>query len=242
MSDLILKKDFYRSDDKSLFYIELGKGAPVLILPGWSSYIDRLPFNNIFIHSVYNYLERYRLIIFHPSNFYKSSFSDEPYTLDDYADEILEFIRALNLDQFHLVGHSAGGRQSIYFQHKYPGYVDKLVLMNSAGLRHKHASPLQIKYANQKFSKFNITNFEEIILQKTFTNIYNTDLTEIIKHINRDTLIIWGKRDRVINVKKAYTLHKLIQNSKLEVFEHLDHSTINYYEAFEKLFQFLDLS
>jgi pimeloyl-ACP methyl ester carboxylesterase len=180
------------------------------------------------------------LIIFHPSNFYKSSISKRPYYLDDYAQEIFEFLNYLNLQKVHLIGHSAGGRQSIYFQNKYPDIVDKLVLMNSAGLKHKDATELAIKSSNTKFSKFNLDEKQQKILESTYKNIYNSDMTEIIKHISRETLIIWGKRDRVINVKKAYTLHKLIKNSRLQIFDHLDHSTINYSEPFEKIFEFFD--
>ena len=49
------------------------------------------------------------------------------------------------------------------------------------------------------------------------------DLTSIAKSINQRTLIIWGEKDRVLNVANAYELQKLMKHSQLRIFKECGH-------------------
>ena len=53
----------------------------------------------------------------------------------DYADGVLELMDKLNIEKATLVGHSFGGRVAIYIAAKYPEKVEKLVLVDSAGIK-----------------------------------------------------------------------------------------------------------
>ncbi len=65
--------------------------------------------------------------------------SDKPYgmkyTLRLYADQVLEFMRALRVRRAHLAGHSMGGAVVLKFASMYPASVDRIVLIGSAGAR-----------------------------------------------------------------------------------------------------------
>lgn len=235
------KSKFFKKENSKYFMVSIGKGKPIIFIPGWMAMPDDLPFQRLITPGVKKALERYELNYVQFSNFYKSSYSERPYTLDDYAEDLKGFIDANKWEKVHLIGHSAGGRHILYFTHKYPQYVDKLVLMNAAGFKSPKLKEERLERAKFYFAKFFATpSKKEKILKPTFANIYNSDLTEIIPEIKHKTLIVWGEKDKEMNVKKAYKFKELLSNSELTIFKNLDHMTIREPEVYEKIFEFLD--
>ena len=55
---------------------------------------------------------------------------DGDYSTDAYVSDLAEFCEALKLDSFILVGHSMGGRNSMFFAERYPGRVQKLIAVD----------------------------------------------------------------------------------------------------------------
>jgi len=49
------------------------------------------------------------------------------------------------------------------------------------------------------------------------------DLTETLKSIEQETLIVWGKEDLGINVASAYRMHELIKYSTLKIYDECRH-------------------
>lgn len=67
-----------------------------------------------------------------------------PYTPPFMARFVLDFMTALGLERAHVVGHSMGGGLALQFITDYPEKVDKLVLVNSAGLSDDIGLPFRI--------------------------------------------------------------------------------------------------
>ena len=49
------------------------------------------------------------------------------------------------------------------------------------------------------------------------------DLTEALKQIKQETLIMWGKEDLGIDVSSAYRMHELIEHSTLKIYDECRH-------------------
>jgi pimeloyl-ACP methyl ester carboxylesterase len=62
---------------------------------------------------------------------YSDRLRDRSHTLEHYADIIIELCDYLSFKPFHLVGASLGGMVSMVLVHKYPDYVQKLILQAS---------------------------------------------------------------------------------------------------------------
>ena len=62
------------------------------------------------------------------------------------------------------------------------------------------------------------------ILMETFKNIVAYRLESLLNKINIPTLLIWGKDDKIVSVKVAYGMDKLIKNSKLVVINNARHA------------------
>jgi len=50
------------------------------------------------------------------------------YSFEVMRDDVLQFVDAVGLDHFHLIGHSMGGTTSILFAERWPGRLGRLVL------------------------------------------------------------------------------------------------------------------
>ena len=61
----------------------------------------------------------------------KSESEKEKFNLSDYVEFIEDFSKSLELDDFHLVGHSVGGCIALLYTLKFPHRTKKLVLISS---------------------------------------------------------------------------------------------------------------
>lgn len=93
-------------------------------------------------------------------------FSDKPeisYTREFYLDLIYKIISYYNFKKVLLVGNSMGGEISLRFTIQHPELVEKLILIDSAGLIERKNLPWFL----QKSSKFFLSSFNFIFTNKT---------------------------------------------------------------------------
>ena len=62
----------------------------------------------------------------------KSTFNnlESDYSIDDWCEDFNEILNSLDIDKIDLCGYSMGGRLAISFATKYPGKINKLILIN----------------------------------------------------------------------------------------------------------------
>ena len=161
--------------------------------------------------------------------------------LQDYADIVDAFIKKFHLKNISLVGHSFGGRTVIKLTSNNPDYLNKIILVDSAGIR-QNSSQRALKKVAAKILKpiFKLPflqNARQIIykklgaldylatpqLQTTFVNIINEDLTPLLNKIVKSTLLIWGKEDKDTPLAQAKIMEQSVPSSKLVVLESAGH-------------------
>ncbi len=150
------------------------------------------------------------------------------------AEQVLalkELILKLGLERFSMVGNSYGGWVSMRFCAS-GGNPESLVLMDSAGINPTvgEESPDNEEKFVQRVMAMNPRNNVEYIRKFVRVNATGREkvTNEELNSIRARTLIIWGRKDRLIPVKYAEELHRNIQGSKLEILEdagHIPHST-----------------
>jgi pimeloyl-ACP methyl ester carboxylesterase len=211
-----------------------GEGEPLLILHGWGvglgSWIN-----------VQDELSKYfKVITLDLPGFGKSDFPEIGWGIDDYVQFILDLISSLGINKFHLVGHSFGGRICIKLAVKHPERIIKMILIDSAGIRHKKTFRKKLCYfiasilnpfsnlpgyqlLQKFFYKFILrnTNYLEAkgTKRETYIKVVKEDLTPFLEKIKVPTLIIWGKRDKITPLKDGYLMHKKIKNSELRILD-----------------------
>jgi pimeloyl-ACP methyl ester carboxylesterase len=167
---------------------------------------------------------------------------ERPYNLDDYVEYLKNFVEKNNLKNFILIGHSFGGQVAAKFAYFHPEKIKMLILYNSACIRKKSLkekilnifkNPGKLIFKSFPFLRkvfYKIftgsTSYLKLSenMQKTMQNVINEDLTNILKEIKTDTLIIWGEKDKITPLWQGKLINKLIKNSKLIIQKNGDHS------------------
>jgi pimeloyl-ACP methyl ester carboxylesterase len=201
----------------------------------------------------------YQLFAIDLPGFGGSQLPTKVFTIGDYAEIVVEFIKKLDLKNTIIVGHSFGGRVGIKLAAQYPAIVAKLVLVDSAGFslsqEKKSVMNLAAKIARPFFKPKFMQGLRKKIyghigaedylatpeLQQTFVNVVNEDLSEDMKKINCPTLIITGEKDMDTPVEFGIKMHSLIPNSKFLILPNAGHfSFLDKPEEFtEKLKEFI---
>jgi len=164
-----------------------------------------------------------------------SSQVPQTFTLQNYAEIIDEFIKKLNLKRVILIGHSFGGRVAIKLAAQAPAYLEKIVLVDSAGVRAGSAIKT-LKMAIAKIAKpffslpflnpvrrkiYFALGSEDYIatpqLRQTFLNIINEDLTQLLPKINQPALLVWGKNDKDTPLTQARIMEQKVPGSQLVI-------------------------
>ncbi len=68
---------------------------------------------------------------------------DWDYSMPPQRGRVNDFVLALGLEQFHVVGHSMGGHLAALYTHKYPVQVLSMALFNNAGINAPEESDMQ---------------------------------------------------------------------------------------------------
>lgn len=237
--------------DIDLNYIVEGEGSPIIVLHGWGANIDA-------VRPIINIVKKnYKVYSLDLPGFGKSMEPKEAVGSFEYAEIVREFLKAMEIEKATFIGHSFGGKLSIILGAKYPELVDKLVLIDSAGLIPKRGAGYYIKvysfkilrfiYKNlffwikdekrlQKFyERFGSDDYRDSsgIMRKVLVKVVNENLKPLLKDINASTLLIWGDKDEATPLYMAKIMEKEIKDSGLVIFEGAGHfSYIDDYNKF----------
>ncbi len=202
-----------------------GKGKVCLFLHGWGQ--DGKAFSLI-----QSKLNGYAWLTVDLPPFGKS---EEPknWTIFTYANMVISLCEHLNIKTCNVIGHSFGGRIGLIMASLTPQFVNKLILLDSAGMKPKRN--LKYHFSVLKYKIFKLLN----ILQEnagssdykalnpkcrsTFVSVVNTFLEEYCYQIKAPTLIVFGKQDEVTPLYMAKRLNRLIKNSTLKIVDHAGH-------------------
>jgi pimeloyl-ACP methyl ester carboxylesterase len=196
-------------------YFELhGEGEPLALIVGlgtdiseWDGVIRPLA-------------QRYRVIAFDNRGAGRTDQPNQPYSIEQMAEDAEGLLRALAVERAHILGVSMGGRIALALALAHPERVNKLALVStsatgarrswwirtlrevSSGLlfRGKHPQP---RYAFRRQAEASAA----------------FDCAGRLGEIDAPTLILHGRRDRTVPYAQAEELHASITGSKLLTFD-----------------------
>lgn len=163
-------------------------------------------------------------------------------TLEDYVNFVIQTLKKRHIKNPILIGHSFGGAiiSQIAAQKLIP--IKKLILIDAATIRHPYTRSQKAKFKilgvlkkafpfSQKLY-YRLTNqlksdyavlANNPLLQKTFRNVIQQDLSSVIHKINIPTLIIWGEDDLETPLTDGQKINSLIPQSQMIVYPHSSH-------------------
>jgi pimeloyl-ACP methyl ester carboxylesterase len=151
------------------------------------------------------------------------------------------FLDVLGYPRVTLVGNSLGGWIATRFAVAYPERVERLYLLNSAGLRREnmHSPYVEDRIAANSSLKqmlgysFPVPTFVlDALVRNSQTPAYagfirgydpREELDTVLADVQAPTTIIWGERDNLLPLISAYDFHKGIANSDLVLLPRVGH-------------------
>lgn len=231
---------FLKIDNMDIFYKTAGEGKKVVLLHGWGGQADSfLP--------VFNYLaSRFNVYAIDFPGFGQSSKPETPWDVCDYMQMLLKLFHALDIDNACLVGHSFGGRVSIMFAAEHPEMVEKVVLVDSAGILPRRTWKYYYKVYRFKlmkkiflaltpgsnkddklekfYAKYGSKDYKESgSMRQTFVKVVNQNLRGYLPHIKAPTLLIWGEDDKDTPIEHGRIMEKEIPDAALISFKGAGH-------------------
>ncbi len=216
-------------------YTVKGEGKDILLLHGWGAKLDF--FGNI----IENLAKSNKVYAIDLPGFGGTQEPKEAWNVDKYVDFVIEFIEKMNISELSLLGHSFGGRVIIKLVNRknLKFKVDKIVLIDSAGIKPQNQKKKSLKTRIYKMLKIFVANKIVLrifpnalnnlkkkfgsadyrnatpIMRDTLVKTVNEDLTELLPNITQSTLLIWGDKDTATPIEDAKKMESLIKDSGL---------------------------
>lgn len=195
-------------------YIERGKGFPLILLHGNGE--D----GSYFEHQIEPFAQHFRVIAIDTRGHGQTPRGDAPFTIRQFAEDLLAFMNQHAIDKAHILGFSDGGNIAMVFALTHPERVEKLILnganLNDSGVKRKIQIPIEIGYRiarlfAKKSPKARL-NAEMLGLMVNDPNVKPEELS----HIQSPTLVIAGNNDMI---KESHTrlIARSIPNSELAI-------------------------
>jgi pimeloyl-ACP methyl ester carboxylesterase len=219
-------------DGVNINYVRYGNknGTPLVLLHGWGQNIEMMkPVGDYFVKTN-------DIVILDLPGYGKSSEPPFAWTVEDYANMVKKVLDKLKIEKPILIGHSFGGKISLYYASLYP--VEKLILFASPYRKEIKNVPLKVKILKklkkvpflnkfENFAKKHIgsTDYKNASprMREILVKTVNLDITENVKKITSPTLIFWGTNDQAVNIQSAYELESLIKDAGVVVYEGATH-------------------
>lgn len=236
---------YTKINNLNIYYQKVGQGRDLIMLHGWGTDVSTFWPSTDFLKN------KFRLWLLDLPGFGRSDIPKKAYDTNDYAKFLAEFIKTNEqvlssgnkIKKPCLLGHSFGGKVSIKFAANFGNLIDKLILVGSSGIKPDPSFKRILVYPLAKIVHYlvpDIFNLKTIIRRKFYRKIESDyenarvmkdtliktlteDLTEDLKKIKNQTLIIWGEKDRAVPLKYGKSMYQLIKNSKLVILEEKGH-------------------
>jgi pimeloyl-ACP methyl ester carboxylesterase len=200
--------------DIQLHYIEQGFGQPLILLHGNGE--D----NSYFVHQIDHFSKEYRVIAIDTRGHGKSPRGDKPFTINQFADDLHNFMDKKGINKANILGFSDGGNISLTFALKYPQRVEKLILNGAnlfpSGVKPLYQWPIEIGYHIAKlFSKKSEKANQNAEMLGLMVNEPHIEPSELAK-LTMPVLVIAGTKDMI---KESHTklIYKSLPNAQLSI-------------------------
>ncbi|MFN2302990.1 MAG: alpha/beta fold hydrolase [Anaerolineales bacterium] len=185
-----------------------------------------------------------RILLYDCRGMWRSDHPQEPYSMEQHADDLAGLLNALDIEKAHIGGISYGAEISMMFAIKYPKMTRSLIVIDGVSeihpLLHAQTYPwlmaaerddaellLRSSYhmnfaedwimANQAFIEGSVERYQALDME-AFTRLmlafYDLDITEKLNLIQAPTLVIAGDKDIIKGREYAKIISDKISNSE----------------------------
>ena len=198
------------------FFIEKGQGEALILLHGNSENCD------YFQGQTDEFARFFHVYAIDTRGHGKTPRGNAPFSIRQFADDLLDFMDAHQIGKAHLLGFSDGGNIAMIFAMKYPDRVNRLILnganLDAKGVKSSVQIPIEIGYRIAKiFARISQTAKLNAEMLGLMVNDPNVPSEELVK-IQAKTLVIAGTKD-MIKDEHTRLIAQSIPNAQLVILE-----------------------
>lgn len=208
-----------RVGDIDVYYEVHGDGPPLVFVGGLG--VDL----TVFAPFVAQLARGFRVLTFDHRGAGRTDKPDIVYSIPMMAEDTAGLMDALGLARAHVVGVSMGGRIAMELAARYPGRVDRLVLISTAATgTGRLRLPLPVRILGLAKRLPLVRGAEPVQRQPRYAHQRQQDASVtydgagILPAIGATTLILHGKRDRSVKPAAALATRVGIRDSEIEFF------------------------
>ena len=176
-------------------FIEKGQGAPLILLHGNGEDCG------YFAGQIDAFSRYFHVYALDTRGHGKTPRGEAPFTIRQFADDLLGFMDGHGIGKAHLLGFSDGGNIAMVFAMKYPSRVDRLILdganLDAKGVKRSVQIPIEIGYRLARLfagkSKVAALHAEMLGLMVNDPDVRPDELSRI----QAPTLVIAGDKDMI---------------------------------------------
>lgn len=168
------------------------------------------------------------------------NFSDNPFSILLFADEVVNYLSSQNIEQASIFGYSMGGYVAMYLAKYHPEKINKVVTLATKfhwdeATAVKENSMLNAEKIEEKipafaqvFAKRHAPNDWKMVLQKTKDMLLemgkkNPLALEEYTSIQQPVLVMLGDNDKMVSMEETVAVSEKLPNSKLIILEATEH-------------------
>lgn len=191
-----------------LYYEEKGHGDVLVLLHGNGENCE------YFVHQIDYFSKKFRVIAIDTRGHGKSPRGETPFTLNQFADDLLEFFNQKNIQKANVLGFSDGANIALLFALSNPQMVNKLILnggnLNPMGIKRSVQIPIEIGYKFAcKAAKKSVKALKNAEMLGLMVNEPDISAEELA-NLKIPTLVIVGTKDLVLKE------HSMLISSSIE--------------------------
>lgn len=176
-------------------YVERGSGFPLLLLHGNGEQCG------YFEHQMEPFASHFHVLALDTRGHGQTPRGTAPFTIRQFADDLLAFMDRLGIEKAHLLGFSDGGNIAMVFALRHPERVERLILnganLDARGVKAGVQLPIEVGYRIARlFARCNakaLRNAEMLGLMVNDPNVRPEELA----HITCPTLVVAGDKDMI---------------------------------------------
>ena len=177
------------------FFIEKGQGEALILLHGNSENCD------YFQGQTDEFARFFHVYAIDTRGHGKTPRGNAPFTIRQFADDLLDFMDAHQIGKAHLLGFSDGGNIAMIFAMKHPDRVNRLILnganLDAKGVKPSVQIPIEIGYRIARiFARISQAAKLNAEMLGLMVNDPNVPSEELVK-IQAKTLVIAGTKDMI---------------------------------------------
>ncbi len=179
----------------------------------------------------------------HAFNFYGhggDDFPEEPFSISLFAEQVVNYVQSVELNQVNIFGYSMGGYVALYMAKYYPHLVKKIITLGTKfywdnDIATKEVKQLQPAIIEQKIPAFaqvlqnrHTSHKWGLVLNKTadmllnmgeINPLHSNDYTSIVTPV----LIILGDRDKMVTLRETVGVYEKLPNAQMAILPNTRH-------------------